>query len=93
MAKYRWITNKPGVAYSNEKCLSPGDPDGHLYERFREDLVPMEYVDIADVTDVEVRHGERFRANFSMDWQAPHRKIASLLARSVPDSFRRAFNE
>ncbi len=89
MAKYRWITNKPGVAYSNETCLTPGEANGHLYEECRDDLVPMKYIELEDVTDVDKeRHGERFRANFSMSWQAPYRKIKDMMARLFPESVR-----
>lgn len=84
MAKYRWITNKPGVAFSNETCLTPGNYDGTLYERHRDSLVPMEYVDRDAVRDVEQeRHGLRFRANFSMSWEAAYRKIHQLLERQA----------
>jgi len=80
MAKYRWITNKPGIAYSNETCLTPKNYDGTLYERHRDDLVPMEYVGRSAVKDVEQeRHGMKFRANFSMPWEPAYEKIRDLL--------------
>jgi len=82
LAKYRWITNKPGVAYSNQTFLSPGDAGGHLYDHHRDDLVPMEYVEHTAVTDVETeRHGLWFRANFSMPWEAAYKKTHDLLTR------------
>jgi hypothetical protein len=80
MAKYRWISNKTGVGYSNTIFLSPGDLAGHLYDSYRDDPVPMVYVDPADVSDVDEGHrGDRSRANFSMDWQVPLRLVADLL--------------
>ncbi len=85
MAKYRWITNKPGVAYSNETCLATNSYDGRLYERHRDDVVPMEYVAREAVTDVEgERHGLRFRANFSMEWEAAYFKISGFLTQLFP---------
>lgn len=80
LAKTRWIANKPGIGYSNATFLQPGHNDGFLYDRFRDDLVPMRYVDQAEVQDVEeARHGEKSRANFAMSWQAPVRELRTLL--------------
>lgn len=80
LAKTRWIANKPGVGFSNQSFLRPGSNDGFLYDRFRDDLVPMLYVDHAEVQDVEeARHGERSRANFTMSWRAPLQELADLL--------------
>ncbi len=82
LAKYRWITNKPGVAYSNQTFLSPGDAGGHLYDYHRDELVRMEYVDHTAVIDTErERHGLWFRANFSMPWEAAYTKARDLLTR------------
>lgn len=80
LAKTRWIANKPGVAFSNTIFLQPGSSDGFLYDRFRDDLVPMRYVTQAEVQDVdEARHGEKSRANFTMPWRAPLRELMTLL--------------
>ena len=80
LAKTRWIANKPGVAFSNQSFLRPGSSDGFLYERFRDGLVPMRYLDRAEVEDVEeARHGETSRANVTMSWRAPLRELATLL--------------
>ncbi len=80
LAKTRWIANKPGVGYSNTTFLQPGNYDGFLYDRFRDDLVPMRYVDQAEVQDVEeAHHGEKSRANFTMPWHAPFRELTALL--------------
>jgi hypothetical protein len=78
MAKYRWITNKPGVAYSNEMCLQPNSIDGHLYERHRDDLTKMYYVPASAVKDAEnERHGEAFRANFLCNGSRRMRRLVS----------------
>ena len=80
LAKTRWIANKPGVGFSNQSFLRPGSNDGFLYDRYRDDLVPMRYVGQAEVQDVEeARHGETSRANFAMSWRAPLRELAALL--------------
>ncbi len=80
LAKTRWIANKPGVGFSNPTFMQPGHHDGFLYDRFRECLVPMRYVDQAEVQDVGgARHGEMSRANFSMSWRAPLRELRALL--------------
>ena len=80
LAKTRWIANKPGVGFSNQTFLRPGSNDGFLYDRYRDDLVPMRYVDRAEVQDVEeARHGETSRANFTMPWRAPLQELATLL--------------
>jgi len=80
LAKTRWIANKPGVGFSNPTFMRPGNHDGFLYDRFRECLVPMRYVDQAEVQDVGgARHGEISRANFSMPWHAPLRELRALL--------------
>lgn len=80
LAKTRWVANKPGVGFSNESFMAPGNFQGFLYDRFREDAVPMRYVDLSDVKDVgDAQHGEVWRSNFSMSWQAPLRELKTLL--------------
>lgn len=78
LTKTRWIANKPGVAFSNQTFMQPGNCD--LYDRFRDGLTPTRYVDVANLTDVEdSRHGEKSRANFSMPWQAAYESLRALL--------------
>lgn len=78
LAKTRWVANKPGVGFSNQIAMLPGNYD--LYDRFRDNPAPMRYISLTDVTDVEdSRHGEKSRANFSMSWHAPSREIKALL--------------
>ena len=82
LAKTRWIANKPGIGFSNTTFLQPGHYDGRLYDHFRDNLVPMRYVEQAEVRDIEAaRHNERGRANFSMSWRAPYEALRALLAR------------
>jgi len=80
LAKTRWIANKPGVGFSNASFMVPGNFQGFLYDRFRDTPVPMRYVDSSEVQDVEdAQHGEIWRANFSMGWQAPLRELRTVL--------------
>ncbi|MFG1411939.1 tetratricopeptide repeat protein [Xanthobacter sp. VTT E-85241] len=91
MAKYRWIANLPGVAFSNVAFSQAQSFDGRLYDHFREGAVAAVHVAPEDVRDVQERLGVASRANFSMDWQALHRLavpfLADLLAaKTVPDA-------
>lgn len=80
LAKTRWVANKPGVGFSNASFMVPGNFQGCLYDRFRENPVPMRYVDHSEVQDVgDAQHGEVWRANFTMPWKAPLRELKSLL--------------
>lgn len=80
MAKYRWIANKPGVAYSNTLFLQPTSYDGRLYDSFRDDPTPIEYVDADLVETIDEGHlGEKTRANFSIDWKVLHGLTRTLL--------------
>jgi hypothetical protein len=84
MAKCRWIANKPGLAYSNPMMLRPESYDGRLYDnpRFREAPRRAVFLAPGQVREVEAqRHGQAFRANFSMDWRALHAPARALLAR------------
>jgi len=71
MALYKWLTNKPGVAFSNRFALDPATPDRWsmmVFEHYRENIRPMLCVPLAAVTDLESeRHGIANRANFTLD--------------------------
>ena len=78
LAKTRWVANKPGIGFSNQVGMLPGNYD--LYDRFRDDPVPTRYIDPTEAADIEdSRHDEKSRANFSMSWQAPYRELRLLL--------------
>jgi hypothetical protein len=80
MAKYRWITNKPGVAFSNETFLGGRNHNGTLYDRFRDHPIRSRFVSASAVRDVErERNGQQSRANFSMNWEAPYRLAREML--------------
>lgn len=91
MAKSRWVTNKPGVAFSNDVMLEPGHFDGSLYDnpKFREAPCPAVFVDAADVVNLgKGRYTRPFRANFSMRWEVIHAKLVPLLS-AICDAGRR----
>ena len=83
MALYKWLTNKPGVAFSNTHCLNPASPDRWaltVFDAHRDDLVPSKTVPLSAVTDVEqARHGSSLRANFTLDRSVLHKTIRDLL--------------
>ncbi len=81
LAKTRWVVTKPGVGFSNETFMKPGNYDGYLYNHFRVSSVPMRYVHPSDVKDVDdIRHNEKGRVNFSMSWEAPLRELRHILS-------------
>jgi len=80
LAKSRWISNKPGVGFSNRTFLEAGHFEGYLYSHFREEPSTMLYVAREQVSDADDgHHGQVGRANFSMDWRAPLRELRVLL--------------
>ena len=79
LAKSRWISNKPGVGYSNRTFLEEGHFEGYLYSHFREEPSAMLYVGREHISDVDDgNHGQIGRANFSMDWRAPLAELRRL---------------
>lgn len=80
LAKSRWISNKPGVGFSNRTFLAEGHFEGYLYSHFREKPSTMLYVAREHVSDVDGgHHGQIGRANFSMGWRAPLAELRKLL--------------
>ncbi len=82
LAKTRWIANKPGVGFSNQTFMTPGNYDGYLYDNFREGQQPgaMRYIAAGHVTDRDVPPGaESGRSNFSIPWQPIYQQLAELL--------------
>lgn len=69
MAKSRWISNLPGVAFSNRSFSLPTSRDGRLYDSYRDDARKAVHVPSEKITDVEAGHATGFRANFRLDWQ------------------------
>ncbi len=85
MAKYRWIANLPGVAFSNSAWLQPNEFNGRLYDFFREGARVAEYLEPDEVADVGGDRGIG-RANFSLDWRRLHARVSDFLARRTAGS-------
>jgi FkbM family methyltransferase len=83
MALYKWLTNKPGVVFSNQFCSDPANPQCWtrlVFEGFRDNPLPSTYVPLSAVTDVEAEHhGQRSQANFTLDRSVLHATIRNLL--------------
>ena len=80
MAKYRWIANLPGVAFSNETFSAPGHRDGRLYDNYREDARKAIHVPQAAIKDDQSAGApEGLKANFSMDWRSVHQAVEEFL--------------
>lgn len=54
LAKYKWVTNSPGLVFSSQQALAT-NPDLHIYDdtRFREGATPCEYLDLSAIEDVD----------------------------------------
>ena len=84
LAKYKWITNTPGLIYSSRKVLREKN-DLHIYDSplYREDADPWEYVDPLMVFDQgdDFKIGQSFRDNFSLSMEHLYDKIVSMCER------------
>lgn len=80
MAKYRWIANLPGVAFSNEAFSAPGHRDGRLYDSYREGARHAVHVPQAAIRDDQSPGAPvGLKANFSMDWRSVHQATEEFL--------------
>lgn len=75
MAKYRWITNLPGVAFSNEEFSDPESMHGRLYDSYREYARKATHIAPEFIEDIGIDLLDRTRANFSMDWKILHEAV------------------
>jgi hypothetical protein len=74
MSLYKWISNLPGLAFSNRTVLdlksSFGWPLRVWHNKaYRHDLVPTVHLDGELVTDGDSARNQVTRANFHVDWQ------------------------
>lgn len=69
MIVYKWLTNKPGLSFSNTVVMNPAHGFGNLrvWDRYRDDIVAADYMPIEHITDVEVMHDDPSRTNFLLD--------------------------
>ena len=87
MAIYKWITNKPGVAFSNKSVLDEKSPclPLRVWDHFRPGIIEARYLAAERVRDVEANnHGQITRNNFSMDWRDLHTLTDGLLSELFP---------
>lgn len=93
MALYKWLTNKPGVAFSNRFCSDLNNPRRGpfaIFDGCRPDIVPARYVPLSAVTDVEVdRHGLSSRANFTLNRSILYDTVRTLLQSLSPRGLKR----
>ena len=74
MTLYKWISNLPGLTFSNRAVLARISQRTwtHLRvwdnPRFRHDVVPTAHLSGDVVMDVESARGHVSRANFHLDW-------------------------
>jgi hypothetical protein len=71
MALYKWLTNKPGVAFSNRYCSDPANPNRWavtIFDECRDAIIPAKVLPLSAITDAEpTRHGWVGRVNFTLD--------------------------
>ncbi|SDR05937.1 M48 family metallopeptidase [Brevundimonas sp. 374] len=80
MAKYRWVANLPGVAFSNETFSTPGHRDGQLYDSYREGARKAIHVPQSAVRDDRSPGAPvGTKANFSMNWQSVYEAALELI--------------
>jgi hypothetical protein len=74
MAVYKWLSNMPGIAFSNRSVLDENSPDKwHLRvwhnPIFRDNLAPTAHVPYDFVVDGDIMREHISRSNFHMDWK------------------------
>jgi hypothetical protein len=84
MAIYKWVLNKPGLAFSNKAVLDEASP--HRWplrvwhdRTFRRDMVPTMHLPHEFVRDGDIARNHISRANFHLDWMDLFRNVGSFL--------------
>jgi hypothetical protein len=89
MALYKWISNMPGLAFSNKTVLDEEHPYWSLRvwhnPNFRADIVPTTHLASRLVTDGEVARGHHSRANFHLDWADLYEPAAQEIKRVIAE--------
>lgn len=81
MTKYKWVTNKPGVAFGGVAPAGQSAGIGvRVFDRFRDDIVaavdiPAEHISDAGAGNLD----EPLRRNFNLPWQVVLEAAATLL--------------
>ncbi|MEJ1975344.1 MAG: hypothetical protein WDN49_04010 [Acetobacteraceae bacterium] len=86
LAKYKWLSNKPGVVISNSVVLNKNDDRGwsiRVFEEYRENMIPSIYVDPKYAIDIESqsRNDAAWHANFEMEWENIFPVVEELISR------------
>jgi len=81
MTKYKWIANKPGVAYANSTTLSiPGKHALNVWDYNREGIIPATYIPSESIVyDEEHTSSIKNRSNYDIDWETIHDTFKTLL--------------
>ncbi|WP_156955778.1 hypothetical protein [Solidesulfovibrio alcoholivorans] len=83
MTKYKWVANKPGVAYANTATLSiPGKHELNVWDYNREGIIPAIYVPRESIIyDEEHTSLIKNRSNYDMDWEFIYETFRNLLTK------------
>jgi hypothetical protein len=86
MTVYKWLTNKPGVAFSNRTTLNNERTWGPLrvWDYNCEIIEPAHYLPMDKVTDVDGGRDQQSRANFMLDWKDLYAFVRPFLAERFP---------
>lgn len=82
MVKYKWIANKPGVAFGNKladehKSLGIGI---RVFDKFRDNIVPARDIPQEHISDAGAgNRADPLRRNFHLPWEPVYQATASLL--------------
>jgi len=81
LAKYKWVTNTPGLVFTSRQMLTSGG-DLHIYDslQYREDAYSCEYLDIEaveDIDDISMIGGHPSK-NFNLSTDALYKKISAM---------------
>ncbi|MDC7676491.1 hypothetical protein [Asticcacaulis machinosus] len=88
MVCYKWICNKPGIAFSNSAALNNEHQQAPLrvWDNFGESVIPSNYLPMDRVIDVEFVRDDPTRANFTMEWADLHDFAQPLLRAWFPEA-------
>lgn len=79
MTKYKWVCNKPGVAFGGQ-AEGPAEVGVRVFDRFRDDMVPAVDIPRENISDAGPGNlNEPLRRNFDMRWEVALQALVSLL--------------
>jgi hypothetical protein len=88
MALYKWISNMPGLAFSNRAALERDNFQHWPLRvwhagRYRHDITPTVHLPPALVEDDASKRDDVTRSNFHLDWRMLHREALQFLRESL----------